>query len=56
MVAVKLTDYLKRHPEIKSKLSKNGTRRFISTDKNIFNAHASDFFGDPIIAEHLSIT
>jgi glutamate racemase len=32
LVPIKLADYLRRHPEIDQKLSKNGTRRFLVTD------------------------
>jgi glutamate racemase len=34
LVAESLTDYLKRHPERESKLSRNGTERFQTTDRS----------------------
>ncbi len=51
IVAASLVDYLKRHPEIEAKCSKNGGRAFFTTDSATdFNAHASAFFGEPVEA------
>ncbi len=49
IVAEKLKDYLKRHPEIESKLSKKGSRIFFSTDlTENFQKLGSKFFGQNI--------
>ncbi len=56
IVAKSLADYLKRHPEIEEKCSKNGTRRFCTTgDKVDFDSHASLFFGSRVEAEHVEV-
>jgi glutamate racemase len=56
IVAHSLEDYLQRHPEIESKLSKNGTRAFYTTDSpEDFTAKASVFFGETIKAHHLDL-
>ncbi len=45
IVASSLVNYLQRHPEIESKLSKSGTIRFFSTDdESSFNKAASAFW------------
>jgi glutamate racemase len=52
IVATSLADYLKRHPEMDRRLSKEGGRRFYTTDDPIdFEKHASRFFGESIRAE-----
>lgn len=54
IVAESLADYLKRHPEIDEKLSRNGERRFFTTDSAVdFEEKASIFFGQPVKAQHL---
>ncbi|MCO4292627.1 glutamate racemase [Solitalea sp. MAHUQ-68] len=54
IVAHSLADYLKRHPEIEEKCSKEGSRRFLTTDSTeIFDTHASRFFGKPVKSELL---
>lgn len=51
VVAIKLKDYLKRHSEIESKLSKKGQLFFYSTDlTNNFNQLGSKFFGQKVEA------
>ena len=46
MTAVKLLDYLRRHPELESRLSRGGSRRYLSTDLTPrFQQLASLFMG-----------
>lgn len=52
IVAVKLKDYLSRHPEIEKKLGKNSKRSFYSTDlTRNFCILGSKFFGQKIQAQ-----
>lgn len=56
IVGDSLTDYLQRHPEIETVLSKKGSRRFYTTDSaDDFEAKATLFFGEAITAEHVSL-
>ncbi|MBI1286302.1 MAG: glutamate racemase [Flavobacteriales bacterium] len=56
IVAESLKDYLHRHPEMDQLWSKNGTRRFLTTDDTAnFDAHASIFFGSEVRSEHCTI-
>lgn len=56
IVAHSLEDYLRRHPEIKSKLSKEGQRMFYTTDSaEDFAAKASIFFGETVQAIHVDL-
>jgi glutamate racemase len=56
IVADSLGDYLRRHPEIEKKCSKNGSRMFYTTDSIVdFNEHAGLFFGEEIIAKHVDL-
>jgi glutamate racemase len=56
IVADGLIDYLHRHPEMESRLTKNSTMRFYTTDDaNDFNEHASAFFGRPVQSNHLAL-
>jgi len=49
IVAKKLKEYLKRHPEIERKLSKKGKREFLTTDlTEKFSLLGSKFFGQKI--------
>ncbi len=57
IVARSLEDYLHRHPEIDSKLTKNGSMRFFTTDAPAdFNEHATVFFGEEVTSEHMAIS
>jgi len=57
IVAESLKDYLFRHPEMESKCSKNGIRRFYTTDStDDFDNHASIFFGKPLRSNHCDLT
>lgn len=49
IIAEKLADYLKRHPEIESKLKKNGSRIFFTTDDTgKFKNSGKKFLGEEI--------
>lgn len=54
IVAQSLSDYLYRHSEMESRITKQGSVRFYTTDSaNDFNAHATTFFGKPVTSQHL---
>lgn len=56
IVAESLQDYLRRHPEIDEKCSKKGAQRFLTTDTpELFNHHATTFFGREVSSEHVEI-
>jgi glutamate racemase len=56
IVAKSLKDYIHRHPEMDVKCSKNGEKFFYTTDTtDIFDKHASEFFGQEVKSKHLSI-
>jgi len=49
IVAHSLADYLRRHPEMETRLSKHGQTAFFTTDNpESFDRHGSVFFGKPI--------
>jgi glutamate racemase len=49
---MKLADYLRRHPEIETRLSRQGRRRYLTTDLTPrFQDLASLFMGEAIGAE-----
>jgi glutamate racemase len=54
IVAHSLKDYLNRHPEMESRLSKDGGRRFFTTDDPlIFEKLTNIFFGETVKTEKL---
>jgi glutamate racemase len=54
IVAASLQSYLQRHPEMEAKCSKNGQIAFYTTElPELFNQHASVFFGSAVEAKHL---
>ncbi|HRX11726.1 MAG TPA: glutamate racemase [Draconibacterium sp.] len=56
ITAEKLKEYLIRHPEIESKLSKNGTLQFLSTESaENFNGKAALFMGHKVEATHVHL-
>lgn len=56
IVAKGLSDYLKRHPEMDAKCSKNNSIEFFTTgDTNNFDIHAGKFFGKEIKSKHLQL-
>lgn len=57
IVAYSLQDYLHRHPEIGSRLSKGGSRSFYTTDSaEDFAAKASVFFTEEVRAQHTDLS
>ena len=49
IVAAKLADYLRRHPEMERRISRGGTREFLTTDlTERFDRLARTFFGEPV--------
>ena len=56
IVAESLADYLKRHPEIETRCSKNGQREFYTTDSTTdFDNHATIFYGQPVSSRHVDL-
>lgn len=56
IVARSLTDYLNRHPDIAARCTQTGQRRFLTTDSSDdFSRQATVFWGDTVVAEHLSL-
>lgn len=56
IIAEKLDDYLRRHTEIETKLTKNGTVKYLSTETTSnFEGMASLFLGHPIVAESIHL-
>ena len=56
VVAEKLIDYLQRHPEMESRLSKGGNIRYLTTETaEIFEAKAGLFTGYPVKAETVQL-
>ena len=54
IVAHSLKDYLKRHPEMEARLSKNQQQQFFTTDDpNIFDKMAEIFYGKAVNSEKL---
>lgn len=56
IVAKSLVQYLQRHPEIASRCTQTGQRRFHTTDSvQDFNKHAAYFFGSPVAATSIEL-
>lgn len=56
IIADSLKDYLHRHPEIETKISKTSRRIFYTTDSTEdFNNKATIFFGEQVDARHLDL-
>lgn len=56
IVAESLQDYLKRHSEIKEKISKSNIRKFYTTDdSNKFDSRASMFYGQFVQSEQINL-
>jgi glutamate racemase len=52
VTALKLVDYLQRHPEMETRLSRRGSRRYLTTDLTPrFQQLASLFMGEPVDSE-----
>ncbi|NRF39774.1 glutamate racemase [Pedobacter foliorum] len=56
IVANSLVQYLKNHPEIASKVGVEGKKSFFTSgDAEVFNTHASIFFGADVVSERISL-
>ena len=56
IVAKSLKEYMNRHPEMDAKCTKNGQRFFYTTDTaDIFDKHASEFFGQEVKSQHIAL-
>ncbi len=57
IVAKSLKDYLKRHPEMEQKLTRNNTRQFFTTsdDTGDFDHQASVFFSEKVKSEYIPL-
>ena len=56
IVAASLKDYLHRHAEIETQLTKNKAIQFYTTDSaEDFNNHASIFYGKEVKAKHTEL-
>jgi glutamate racemase len=56
IVANSLADYLQRHTEMETMISRGGERRFYTTDDTIdFDQHATTFFGAQVRSEYLHL-
>ena len=56
IVAKSLQDYLVRHPEIESRISRNGRHSFYTTDSTeAFDNQASIFFGEKVKSMHIKL-
>lgn len=56
IVAESLGDYLRRHPEVEERCSKNGKLTFYTTDSTEdFDRHGSVFYGKPVQSTHVAI-
>jgi len=57
IVANSLADYLKRHPEMEKRISRNAQRIFYTTDSvEDFDRHANIFFGRKLDSIHVSLS
>jgi glutamate racemase len=57
IVAQSLSNYLQRHPEMESKLTKNGQQQFFTTtdDTQDFDHHATIFFSQAVQSSYLPV-
>jgi glutamate racemase len=56
IVAESLKDYLKHHPEIEQRITKNVQREFYTTDStDDFDNHGTTFFGEKILSKHVDL-
>jgi glutamate racemase len=57
IVASSLVDYLNRHPEIESVITKDSARKFYTTDAATdFDKKATIFFGEDVVSQHLDLS
>lgn len=53
-IAASLQDYLLRHPEMESRITKGSTTRFLTTESTEkFTENATIFLGQPVVAERI---
>ncbi len=57
IVAHSLQDYLQRHPEMDSRLTKNANRQFFTTtdDTADFDQHATLFFSEQVVSQYVPV-
>jgi glutamate racemase len=56
IVAERLEDYLRRHPEMDERVERRGVRKFVTTgDPEVFSRHGARFFGAPLGAERVRV-
>jgi glutamate racemase len=56
IVAASLANYLNRHPDMELGLSRNGVKKFFTTDDTAdFDVHGSLFFGDKVTSQNVHI-
>lgn len=56
IVATSLTDYLRRHPDMEARLTRNASCRYLTTDSaDRFSAAASVFLGQAVAASHATL-
>lgn len=56
IVARSLADYLRRHPEMDSRISKNGSTQYFTTDNpEVFDGCASLFIGREVRSRHIDL-
>ncbi len=56
IVAKSLADYLLRHPEMETRLKKDGNKTFYTTDSaEDFDNHAAIFFGQRLQSKHTDL-
>jgi glutamate racemase len=56
IVALKLADYLRRHPEMETRLDRSGTQQFLTTEySDRIQRLGTQFFGGPIVMETVSL-
>ncbi|MCX6315824.1 MAG: glutamate racemase [Bacteroidetes bacterium] len=56
IVADSLSEYLRRHPEMEARCSKNGQRIFFTTDSTgDFDNHAALFYGDDVRSQNVDL-
>ena len=54
--ALKLVDYLRRHPEMEIRLDRSGTQKFLTTQYSVrIQRLGTQFFGGPIVMEIVSL-
>jgi glutamate racemase len=56
IIAEGLKDYMRRHPEMDARCGRGGRIRFVTTGStNVFDSHASIFFGKNVVSEGLNL-